>query len=186
MRDLYRVIAWNPQAQAGHVGHPLHVPLSRQGHGRIDNPDVYGVLYASDRPEGAVAEQFGAHPVWSPRMFKARDITTPRFYALCRFRLDDDRILDLDDPRALLERALRPSRVVTREREITQGWARDIHAEQEWVGVSWWSYYDPTWTSVGLWEHDALTLAGPPEPLSPDHAVVREAADVLHKPWRWN
>lgn len=186
MRDLYRVIAWDPFAEPGSVGHPLHVPLYRQGRGRIDNPDVYGVLYAADRPEGAIAEQFGWHPIWSPGMFKARDITTPWSYALCRFQLADDRILDLDDPRALLERALRPSRVVMREREITQGWARGIHAEQRWVGISWWSYYDPAWVSTGLWDLSSITLPDHPERLSPDHDAVRGATEILNKPWRWN
>lgn len=117
-------------------------------------------------------------------MFTARSVTTSWAYALAAFRLRDDRICDLDDPRALMERDLRPSRIVTRDREITQRWARDIHSEGRWIGVSWWSFYDPAWASMGLWEHDSLAVTEHPEPLTADHPAVRAATEILNKPWR--
>lgn len=77
-----------------------------------------------------------------PRGFESRLVT---------FDLGADRtLLDLDDPAALAERGLRPSRVVTRDRQMTQAWAAAIHAEGSWAGISWWSYYDPEWRPAGF------------------------------------
>jgi len=47
---------------------------------------------------------------------------------------------------------LRPSDVVSRDYERTRAWARGIYGRGEWAGVRWWSYYDPGWASIGLWE----------------------------------
>lgn len=185
MPDAFRVIEWDPSAGEGRIGHPSHVPITRQGLGRIDNPDIYGVLYASRQASGAVAEQFGWLRVWSHGMFRGRRLgDTPWPYALCRFALPDAPVLDLDDPRALAARELAPSRVVTRDRTATQRWARAIHQEGRWVGVSWWSYFEPDWTSIGIWDQTEVVLAAEPELLHPEHDAVREAADILNRSWR--
>jgi hypothetical protein len=30
--------------------------------------------------------------------------------------------------------------------------AQRIYERREWMGVRWWSYYDPRWVSAGLWD----------------------------------
>lgn len=182
MRKLYRVIAWVPGARATEPGHPMYLPCAFQGAGRIDNPDLYTTLYLSTDPAGAIAEAFGRIPAWSASMFAVPGLAAAA-RALATYRLGDDRIVDLDDPQALMDRSLRPSQVVTRDRTVTHRWARAIFAEGSWAGVGWWSYYDPRWTSVGLWEHRALRPERRVTPLSRDLDAVREAAAVLNRVW---
>ncbi|MFA5890122.1 MAG: RES domain-containing protein [Actinomycetota bacterium] len=179
MRELYRVITWIPGARAGRAGHPLHVPRNAQGSGRVDNPDVYGVLYASTAPEGAIAEAFGHLATWSDSMLRRPG---GGVRALAMYRLTNDRILDLDDPAQLLARALRPSRVVTRDREVTQAWARAIYSEDRWAGVSWWSRYDARWTSVAVWAIETLHASRRVAPLSLTDPTVGRAAAALNRP----
>jgi len=119
---LYRVFPRVPGVRARAPGHPLFSwPV--QGAGRIDNPESYRTLYASDSPAGAIAE------------------------------LDAEKVdvLDLDDPRELVRRRLRPSAVVVRDRTVTQRWALGIFNEKRWAGVRWWSRYDSRWGAFGLW-----------------------------------
>lgn len=158
------------------------MPREHQGAGRIDNPDLYAAVYLSDSPGGAIAETFGSVRAWSADMFLSGGASRA-VYALATYRLTDDRVLDLDDPAALPERSLRPSRIVSRDREITQAWARAIFQEEHWVGVSWWSYYDPRWASVGLWDRRSLRVSGRPLALDPGLDAVQEAADILNRVW---
>ena len=102
---------------------------------------------------------------------------------------DDLRILDLDDPRALLERALRPTQIVERNLAVTQSWAhaiwdeRDPHdaAALQWQAVQWWSYHRPTWEVIASWERPELVRV---EALRLDHPAVVEAAQALQRPLR--
>ncbi|MGZ4120430.1 MAG: RES family NAD+ phosphorylase [Actinomycetota bacterium] len=177
MRRLYRVFPWIKGARARQRGHPLHVPAAAQGGGRLDNPDQYRVVYGSDSPAGACAEALGGYITWSEELLHP-DATTVR--AIATMILTDDRVLDLDDPRALLERELRPSRVVTRDREVTQAWSARIFDEGTWSGVSWWSYWDPRWASFGIWRSDVLRVTRV-EPLTMQTRALREAAEVLNR-----
>jgi len=67
----------------------------------------------------------------------------------------DPAILDLDDPRLLQDWSLRPSTVVSRDRATTQQWARSIYDTGDYAGVSWWSFYEPRWASLGMWDVSA-------------------------------
>ena len=175
MRKVYRVLPWKPRAAPGAPGHPLHVPSSN-GTDRLGNPEDYSVLYVSSSPAGAVAEAFGHVDVWVPAMFRTRD---GMIRALAEFTVRDSSILDLDDPHELVERSLRPSLVVTRDRETTQQWAKAVFHENRWAGVEWWSYYDPRWSSIGLWSMKPLKVSGTPAPLTLDHPAITEAAEIL-------
>ncbi|MDQ0664705.1 hypothetical protein QFZ35_003203 [Arthrobacter ulcerisalmonis] len=93
----------------------------------------------------------------------------------------DPAILDLDDPQVLMDWSLRPSSVVSRDRDSTQQWARSIYDTGSFDGLSWWSYYEPRWASIGLWDVKGLEVAGDPEPLTMDHDTVREAAAIIRK-----
>lgn len=180
--DFWRVLNWHPSASDPSVnGHPLYI-WPRQGAGRVDDPDRgYKVLYVGDSPEGAVAEAFGRYSTWTP------DILAPppgapygARKALVRYT-GDPAILDLDDPEVLQEWSLRPSGVVSRDRDSTQQWARSIHDTGRFDGLSWWSFYEPRWASIGLWKNSGLTVAGTPEPLTIDHDAVQEAASMIRR-----
>ena len=74
----------------------------------MDNPEHYRVLYASDSAAGAVAEAFGNHAVWTEQLFRGRPALPGSRTCLARIDTRGLRALDLDDPRALVERDLRP------------------------------------------------------------------------------
>lgn len=179
---LHRVFPHVANTAIGEPGHALHVPVP-QGAGRVDNPARYEVLYVSSAAAGAVAEAFGNLSVWTPRMF---EVPAPRGgrRALAAFALPDDApILDLDDPAALASLGLRPSDIVTRDRQVTQGWSLRAFERHEWIGLRWWSYYDARWYSYGLWDRRRLRLDNV-ETLSLEHPAVVEAAEVLRRPRR--
>lgn len=181
MTELYRVFPWVPEARDGEPGHSLFVPGS--GAGRIDNPEHYSTLYLSDGEGGACAEAFDYLPRWNPGMLRGAPALPGSFRALAVFVLEDEAaVCDLDDARCLVERDLRPSQVVTRDRSLTQAWALRIFREDRWAGVRWWSYYDPRWGSHGIWAVDALHLEHV-EGLTLDHPGLLEAAEVLNRPF---
>jgi hypothetical protein len=154
---------------------------SPQGAGRLDNPEHYRVLYVSDHPAGAVAEAFGNHAVWTPALLAGPPALPGSVRALVTYEGPAGSILDLDDARALLARRLRPSHVVTRERATTQRWALAAFREGRWAGVRWWSYHDPRWGSMGLWDRTGLRIAAV-DALSFEHPAVTEAVAVLARP----
>jgi len=53
---LYRCFGWLRAANLREPGGALYVPRDHQGAGRHDNPDLYGALYLSESPVGAIAE----------------------------------------------------------------------------------------------------------------------------------
>lgn len=178
---LHRVFVHLPSAaRASDNGHPLFV-WPYQGHGRVDDPDGdYPVLYAAGDPAGAVAETFGDFARWVPEMFDGPGTLPGSRLALATVDTGDTELLDLDDAAVLLDLGLRPSEVVTRDRTVTQRWARQIHGTGRWAGVGWWSYRDPRWHSYGVWARERLTVAGV-EPLDLGHPAVAAAADILNR-----
>ncbi|HYO61257.1 MAG TPA: RES domain-containing protein [Actinomycetota bacterium] len=178
---LYRVFPWIETAGPGEPGHPVYV-ASPQGHGRVDNPEHYLTLYASDHWEGAVGEAFGNHAVWTRDLLQGPPALPGSRRALAEFDAAGVDIVDLDDPAVLLEWRLRPSEVVTRVRSVTQAWALQIFGEARWAGVRWWSYHDPAWGSFGLWDASDLRVAEV-RPLSDDVDRVREVAARMSRVW---
>jgi hypothetical protein len=73
---------------------------------------------------------------------------------------------------------LKPSSVVSRDYSRTRGWARRIYDEGAWSGIRWWSYYDSTWASIGLWDVRELSLEEVTV-LRLDDAAVLEAARTI-------
>jgi hypothetical protein len=145
----------------------------------LDNPDLFVVLYCSDSPAGAIAEAFGRFPKWTPAVLEGSPGLPGSTRALARYRLADDaRLCDLDDPEQLQTLDLRPSDVVSRDYARTRAWARRIFKQHIWAGVRWWSYYDPRWASVGLWETDRLTIEEVRK-LRLDDAALLEASRVI-------
>jgi hypothetical protein len=177
---LYRVFPRLTGAGPTDPGGALFVPRFDQGGGRHDHPDVYGVLYVSRVSAAPVAEHL--------RDLQARTVTNRHLVRdgaqLSLAEVDDDALddlLDLDDPRNLVARELRPSGVATRNREATQPMALALY-EDGLPGFEWWSTIEASWINVTLFEDrviDKLTLVGEPEPLTLDHPAVRDAADAV-------
>lgn len=179
MPNLYRVFPSLAGASLRQSGGPLHVPP--QGGGRLDNPDLYSVLYASDAEAGAVAEAFGRFPEWTPAMLEGSPAIPGSFRAIGRYELAETAaVCDLDDAAQLVELHLRPSDVVSREYERTRDWARRIYRQAKWAGVRWWSYYDPRWSSFGVWDSRAVSVVDVRRLQLDDHAI-REAARTISR-----
>ena len=179
---LYRVFPYWKGARAGQRGHPLFSPAI-QGAGRVDNPEHYRTLYASDSPAGAVAEAFGNHGIWTDQLLMGPPDFPGSVRALAELESARLEVLDLDDARELARRKLRPSAVVTRDRNVSQGWALAVFRERRWDGVRWWSDHDPRWGSCGVWRA-AKMRALEITPLTLDHPALTEAAGVLSRPLR--
>jgi len=177
---FYRVLYYDDSAGARDPGGLLFI--APQGDGRLDNPGAYEVLYASDTAAGACAEVFnrGKYRMqWSREMLRPLPSNPRCVRALAWYDVDDAiPISDLDDPRELVARRLRPPDVITREYARTQAWALMIFNSAAVAGVRWWSYHDARWASMGLWEFGVITDFGA-ELLDVDHPAVRDAADVL-------
>lgn len=178
MPTLHRVLPYLNTATSGAPGHPLYVPAST-GANRIDNPEAYDPLYLGDDPRCAIAEAFGWAPRWNAGLLRGTPSLPGSVAALVTYELSDDAALaDLDDAPRLVELGLRPSRVVTRDRAVTQAWTRRLFDAGTFAGVRWWSYYDPDWGSVGLWDVDALTVSEVAV-LTVGHPAFTAAADAI-------
>ena len=174
---LYRVLPFLQNVAPDEPGGALYVP--RQGGGRLDNPELYTVLYLSDVASGAIAEAFGRFPEWTPAILAGSPSLPGSMRAIARYRLpDDEPLCDLDDPEQLRRLRLRPSDVVSRDYSRTQAWARRIYEQRQWIGVRWWSYYDPRWVSVGLWDIGRLKLEEV-RPLRLDDPELVEASRTI-------
>ena len=180
---LYRVFRALDGVPLDARGGPLYVPRERQGVGRHDSPDRFGVFYAARTAQAAVAE--------SIQVFRGRDLTDDDLSyadgsALSLATLDDSalgELLDLDDPAELVREDWRPSGVAGRDRSVTQGMA--VRAfEAGALGLSWWSTLDAAWTNVTLFAERALatgmvSLDGASEKLTMQHPAVQAAAAHL-------
>lgn len=172
---VYPYVAGAGSAEPGGAlyRHPL------QGFGRIDNPEHYLVLYAADSPAVSVAEVFAAQPApWNDTTLYRAD---GRPYHIAEIQMPDEvPACNLDDPRALLQRNLVPSSIVSKDRERTRAWALAIFREHRWRGVSWWSFYDPDTPALGAWDiEDATVLRS--EAVGVDHDAFVGAAKLLNR-----
>jgi hypothetical protein len=177
---LYRCFAWNERARPGKADSPLWFPREFQGEGRHDNPELYGCLYLADRAVSCVVEQLAR--------FRGQRLSGPLLVrrglplALAELDLDEHAtLLDLDDPVVLRRERLRPSRVATRRRVVTQPQARELHEKHpETAGLRWWSSYEALWANVTLFDRAALMLRiRSVHGLAVDDPVVVEAADFF-------
>jgi RES domain-containing protein len=178
---LYRVFSLRSDAAPDDHG-ALSVARERQAAGRHDNPDRFGALYASRSPESAVAERIQA--------FRGRELTDEALRRADGRRLalgaiDDDelsdQLVDLDDPRQLARRRLRPSQVATSDRSVTQPIAAALFDEGI-PGFLWWSALEASWANATLFLERAapmLRLDGDPEVLFLEHPAVIRAAERL-------
>ena len=175
---LYRCSAWNRAAGHRERDGPLWFPREFQGEGRHDNPAVYGCLYLADRAVSCLVEQLAA--------FRGQRLSAPLLrrrglpLALVAIDLDDaTRLVDLDEPATLRRERLRPSRVATRERSVTQPQALALHRRHpEAGGLRWWSCWEALWANVTVFDRAAAALrVRDVRELTLDDPAVLEAAD---------
>jgi hypothetical protein len=177
---LYRCFAWRSAARDDQPDGPLWFPRMFQGDGRHDNPDVYGCLYLSDRPESCIAEQLAA--------FRGQRLTASMLrrrglpLALGRLEIRDNaKLIDLDDPSVLLRERLRPSQVATRTRSVTQPQALALYSRHPGAaGLRWWSSWEALWANVIVFDRAAAALqAVEVTELTLEHPHLLEAADIF-------
>lgn len=181
MALYYRIHAWLPTARPGESGHPLYVHPGRKDN-RIDNPDEYQALYLADSPSCAFAEVFANHHTWTPDLLKPPPFLVGSVRAISTFEGDLE-IMHLNDPAKLSVIGQKPSRIVTKNRLLTRAWALDIFEGRTVDGVSWWSYHDPDWVSLGVWNASALTVVET-RPLTTSTPGFTEARAILGRPWQ--
>lgn len=178
---LYRVFPWDKASTGSELGGPRYVPRAAQGQGRHDLPSRDGVLYSSKNPVSAIAE-------WI-QMFRTRPLRPAHFgpahglvRALACLELSDAvSLLDLDDPRVLVQQAIKPSELMTRGRQITQKWAARLY-DQGHPGFLWPSSLESRWINATLFEtriRNHLRLVGESQSLTTAMPEVRQAATAL-------
>jgi hypothetical protein len=178
---LWRALPFDRDAAPDQPGGPLWFPRDQQGYGRHDNPDLYGCLYVAEDAVSAVAEPLAAFR-GTGRLTGAMLTHLGRPLALAELALAEAAIaVDLDDPDVLAAEQLRPSRLATRSRPVTQRVAADLFdAHPDAVGLRWWSTLEASWINWTLFDRASarLRLVDVAE-LRLDDAVVREAALLL-------
>lgn len=155
---LHRCFAWDQAAASSEQDGPLWFPRVFQGEGRHDNPDRFGCLYLADRPVSCLVEQLAR--------FRGQRLTASLLrrrglpLALAALELDEDaQLVDLDDPAVLRRERLRPSKVATRERDITQPQALALYERhRDAAGLRWWSTYEALWANVTIFDRAASRL----------------------------
>jgi hypothetical protein len=177
---LHRCLAWNERAAPDGPDGALWFPRLYQGEGRHDNPLVYGCLYLSEQPLSCVVEQLARFrgQRLTPALLRRRGLPL----ALAELELSDDaQLVDLDEPSVLRRERLRPSRVATRERTVTQPLALALHEKHgEAAGLRWWSTFESQWLNVTLFDRAASALRlGSVRALDVDDDEIAAAADVL-------
>lgn len=161
-------------------GGALWWPRFNQGNSRHDNPQSYACIYASETQLSAVAETLARFRGTAP-LDPVMLIRRGRPLAVGALEVADGaEVIDLDHPRVLAEERLRPSRVATREREVTQAYAAKLYERHpRAVAWRWWSTLESLWTNVTLLERARPKLVGAPRKLTVRDPVVVEAAEFL-------
>jgi hypothetical protein len=178
---LWRVLPWRPDAQSTEPGSALWFPRELQGAGRHDNPHLYGCLYVAENPVSPVAEALapfrGARALTGGMLVRSG---VP--LALVELSLADHaHVFDLDDPQVLLDAELRPSRVATGDRSVTQAYAAELFARRPLpAALRWWSTIEASLANLTVFDRarPALEVIEVTR-LIPAHAAVRAAAELL-------
>jgi hypothetical protein len=178
---VWRLLPWQPGAPSRSPGGALWFPRELQGAGRHDNPDRYGCLYVSENPVSVVVEglaSFRGAPMLTSGMLTRAGVRL----ALAQLELHENgQLIDLDNPRTLIDTELRPSEVATGMRPVTQSYAlRLFEAQPELLGLRWWSTIEASLINLTLFDRAQPELGViDVTPLTVADVVVREGADLL-------
>lgn len=182
MISRWRAFPWSPTAAEGDPFSAAFVPAG-QGYGRFDLPgESAGVRYLAETPDHAVAEK-----IVRLRNLSLEDADLFEFgfrLALVEVQLDDSLaagIFDLCAATGLTRSGIAPDRTAFRDRVTTQAISQQIDHGGS-VGLRWWSAFFGEWHTLVLFNQRIppgnLSFCAP-EPLTPDHPAVRDAADAL-------
>ena len=177
---LFRCFPWDSTVRAGARGGALWFPRMLQGDGRHDAPNLYGCLYVSEEPVSPVVEQLAC--LRGNELDAGDLVRVGRPLSLAALALDDEaELVDLDEPRILEREGLRPSRVATHERSVTQAIAAGLYRRHEQAaGFRWWSTFESLWANVTLYDRArSLLRLEDIHPLELGDDVVGEAAAFL-------
>jgi len=177
---LHRCFAWDERAAPTGPDGPLWFPRIYQGEGRHDNPDRYGCLYLSTSPLSTIVEQLARFRGQRllPSLLRRRGLPL----ALADLEINEGaEFVDLDDPVVLRREKLRPSRVATRDRSVTQAQAVRLHdRHSRAAGLRWWSTYEASWINATLFDRAASQLQmRSVRALTLEDPIVVEAADFF-------
>ena len=177
---LHRCFAWDERAAPTGPDGPLWFPRIYQGEGRHDNPDRYGCLYLSTSPLSTIVEQLARFRGQRllPSLLRRRGLPL----ALADLEIHEGaELVDLDDPVVLRREKLRPSRVATRDRRVTQAQAARLHdRHSRAAGLRWWSTYEASWINATLFDRAASQLQmRSVRALTLEDPIVVEAADFF-------
>lgn len=178
MGRYFRVHPYLPTAGLGEKGNPFYVVPGARNY-RIDNPDEYSALYVSESAAGAFAESFANRAIWTPEILACPADMPGSQKVLTEYEGDID-LVNLDDGHELSALDIKPSRVVSRNRQMTQAWALGIYRSRGGAGVRWWSYHDPDWISVGLWDPSGLRVVRS-TPIDLNNNSLIEASGALNR-----
>jgi hypothetical protein len=179
---VHRVFPLDAGARPSEVAGALWWPRSLQGSARHDNPDRYACMYVSEVEVSTIAEALAPFRSTGP-LTSDLLVRGGLPLAVASLRLGDDaQLVDLDDPETLVRERLRPSRVATRRRGVTQADAAELFDRHpEAAGLRWWSTLESSWLNVTLF--DRVSAAGfeltDTRVLSTTDDAVREAASLL-------
>lgn len=174
---------WDDGARPGARFSPEYLP-PQSGQGRFDLPlgSAGSACYLAETAEHAVAEK--VQSLRNRVLFDDFLFEHGHRLALCPVTLDPgrNRLVDLCDPRELLDRGLTPDRLAYRDRTVTQAIAETVYGDPELSGFRWWSALFGEWHTVVLFADrlgdDALSF-GEPVPLDLAHPEVLSAAAAL-------
>jgi hypothetical protein len=161
----------------------MHVP-ARQTAGRFDLDDAPLVLYASESPVHAVAEQLQSfrNRAFRPGMLRRHGFPL----AIVGFRLPalSTSPIDLCDPGTLQAHGITPDQTAHHDRRITQPIARALHARPAgYPGLRWWSVFTGAWHTyvcfVDRTPMERLEVTDPPRTLTSTDPAVLEAREFL-------
>jgi hypothetical protein len=178
---VWRAFPWDPRARDDEPFSPSYLPMG-QGSGRFDLPGrPDGVLYTAETPEHAIAERIQQY---RGRVLEDADLVVARHrLALVAMEVPlelREGVADLCDARVLVKLRVRPDDTASRHRATTQRIAASVYAGGH-TGLRWWSAFFGDWHAVVLFR-DRLA-ARPrfdvPEPLTPGHQALRDAAGLL-------
>jgi RES domain len=177
---LHRCFAWDERADDTGTDGPLWCPRIYQGEGRHDNPERYGCIYLSESGLSTVVEQLARFRGQRllPSLLRRRGLPL----ALADLELPDGaELVDLDDPVVLRRERLRPSRVATRDRQLTQPQALALYERHgRAAGLRWWSTYEAQWLNVTLFDRVISQLrVRSVRALTVEDPAVVEAADFF-------
>jgi hypothetical protein len=178
---FWRVFPWNPEAPSGAAHSPSFVPPAT-GRGRFDLPrDLSPVLYLAESPDHAVGEalQVLRNQKVSGDALKRGKLSLS-LVSVSIAGAEPSELLDLCDPAALYREGLKPDRVASRHRWVTQPIARSLWT-RGFAGLRWWSSFWGDWHSVVIFAarlEDRMSF-GAPSVLAPDSPAVIDAANLL-------